>query len=309
MDVNKQLTDLERVELTKKSYDELVLGERVEIGNHFIGIVTNSVYEADGLRAFVITNPHEVTILFKGSYGFIKGNLTTWRDEWLRTNLPILVSLLANNEKRIPSQLKSAAKLLNKTISQFKGARFYIYGHSLGSINAQYALANCHHPQAVQGAYLYEGTNIWLLLNQKQRRTASKLRPKIYNYVDIYDPVTLGITATHHMIGKLMYVDSVPMAPIKQHMWGGYNFDKNGNLYLREIDDEFLQESANERKLLTKTNDLANTLEKKGQANEVRRLAAEKLASFKKHLPDNHAINKLMELINQASFFKDENNR
>lgn len=307
MDVNKQLTDLERVELTKKAYDELVLGERIEIGDYFIGIVTNSVYEDDGLRAFVITNPHEVTILFKGSYGFIKGNPTTWRDEWLKTNLPILVSLLANNEKRIPSQLKSAAKLLNKTINQFRGAHFYIYGHSLGSINAQYALANCHHPQMIQGAYLYEGTNIWLLLDQKQRRIAAKLRPKIYNYVDIYDPVTLGITATHHMVGKLMYVDSTQMAPIKQHMWGGYKFDKDGNLYLREIDDEFLQESTNERKLLTRTSDLASVLENKGQAGEVRKLATDKLTSIKKRLPDTNALNKLTELIDQANFFKNDN--
>lgn len=304
MDVNKKLTDLERVELTKKSYDELVLGQRIEIGDHFIGIVTNSVYESDGLRVFVITNPHEVTLLFKGSYGFAKGNPTTWRDEWLKTNLPILVSLLVNNEKKIPSQLKSAANLLNKTISQFRGAHFYIYGHSLGSINAQYALANCHHPQAIQGAYLYEGTNIWLLLNQKQRRIAAKLRPKIYNYVDIYDPVTLGITATHHMVGKLMYVDSKQMSPIKQHMWGGYRFDEKGNLYLREIDDEFLQESANERKILTRSNDLANILEQKGQASEVRRLAADKLTSFKKKLPNSVAINKLTQLIDQARFFR-----
>lgn len=309
MDANKQLTDLERVELTKKSYDELVLGERIEIGGHFIGIVTNSVYESDGLRAFVITNPNEVTILFKGSYGFIKGNPTTWRDEWLNTNLPILVSLLANNEKRIPSQLKSAANLLNKTINQFRGANFYIYGHSLGSINAQYALASCHHPQVIRAAYLYEGTNIWLLLDQKQRRTAAKLRTRIYNYVDIYDPVTLGITATHHMVGRLMYVDTSPMKPIKQHMWGGYKFDENGKLYLREVDDEFLQESVNERKLLTKTNDLANTLEKKGQANEVRKFAVKKLTDLKQRLPDHQAFTKLTGLIDRASFLKDKNEK
>lgn len=309
MDVNKQLTDFERVELTKKSYDELVLGQRIELGEHFIGIVTDSVYESDGLRAFIITNQREVTILFKGSYGVVKGNPTTWRDEWLKTNLPILVSLLANNEKRIPSQLKSAAKLLNKTLNHFNGAHFYIYGHSLGSINAQYALANCHHSQMIMGAYLYEGTNIWLLLNQKQRRTAARMRTKIYNYIDIYDPVTLGITATHHMVGRLMYVDSTPMQPIKQHMWGGYKFDKNGKLYLKEVDDAFLKESVNERKLLTKTNDLANVLEKKGQANEVRKLALEKLNNFKKRLPDNYAFAKLGSLIEKAGFLQEKSDK
>ncbi|TSO26679.1 DUF2974 domain-containing protein [Lactobacillus sp. LL6] len=306
MDANLQLTDLDRIELTKKSYQNLNLGERIEISGHFIGIVTDSIYEKDGLRAFVITNQNEVTILYKGSYGFLKGNPTTWRDEWLKTNLPILVSLLINNEKKIPSQLNSAAKLLNKTINKYPKAHFYIYGHSLGSINAQYALANCHHPSSIYGAYLYEGTNIWLLLTQKQRQVAAKLRTKIYNYVDIYDPVTLGITATHHMVGRLMYVDSTPMSPIKQHMWGGYRFDKDGNLLLREVDDEFLRESLNERKFLTKTNDLAKALEKKGQAGEVRKLAAEKLTDLKKRFPDNSGFNKLASLIDKAGFLKEK---
>lgn len=305
MDVNKKLTDLERVALTKKSYEELQLGERVTVGNHFIGIVTNSVYEEDGLRAFVITNPNEVTILFKGSYGFVKGNPTTWRDEWLRTNLPILVALLAN-EKKIPSQLNSASKLLNTTIHQFKGGHFYIYGHSLGSINAQYALANCRHPEAITGAYLYEGTNIWLLLNQKQRRKVSDMRQKIFNYVDIYDPVTLGITASHHMIGQLCYVDSQPMKPIKQHMWGGYQFDESGNLKLREVDEAFLEESMSERKLLTRSNDLARSLELMGQKNEIRKLAEEKLTDFEQRFPDHKGWEKLAVLFNKAKFLKEK---
>lgn len=303
MDINQQLTDLQRVELTKKSYEELALGERVTIDDHFIGIVTSSVYEKDGMRAFVIINPNEVTILFKGSYGIAKGNPTTWRDEWLRTNLPILVSLLID-EKRIPSQLTSAANLLNRTINQFKAHRFYLYGHSLGSINAQYALANCHHPEKIAGAYLYEGTNIWLLLNQKQRRIAGKLRQKIFNYVDIYDPVTLGITSSHHMVGQLRYVDSEQLTPIKQHMWGGYQFDEKGNLKLREVDDAFLRESLSEYKLLTRSNDLARSIEKMGQGGEIRKMASQKLNEWQEKLPDTKAWAKLTEIFDKNSFFK-----
>lgn len=295
MDINQQLTDLQRVKLTKKSYDELQLGQRVSIDDHFIGIVTNSVYEKDGMRAFVIVNPNEATILFKGSYGIIKGNPTTWRDEWLRTNLPILVSLLVD-ERRIPSQLTSAAKLLNQMLSQFKDHRFYLYGHSLGSINAQYALANCHHPEQIAGAYLYEGTNIWLLLDQKQRRMASKLRQKIFNYVDIYDPVTLGITSSHHMVGQLCYVDSQQLSPIKQHMWGGYQFDKNGKLQLREVDNAFLEESLSEYKLLTRSNDLARSIEKMGQKDEIRKMANQKLFEWQEKFPDRKGWSKLTEL-------------
>ena len=38
MDINKQLTDRQRIELTKKSYEELKLGQKVEIDHQFIGI-------------------------------------------------------------------------------------------------------------------------------------------------------------------------------------------------------------------------------------------------------------------------------
>lgn len=300
MGVNQQLTDQERVELTQKSYDELTLGQRVSVGKHFIGIVANSIYAEDGLRAFILTNPNEVTILFKGSYGIVKGNLNTWRDEWLKTNLPILIAMLIN-ERRIPSQLKTAAQLLNKTMNLFKGQRFYLYGHSLGAINAQYALACCHHPQQIAGAYLYEGTNIWLLLNSKQRRRVNEMREKIYNYVDIYDPVTLGLTASHRMVGKLQYIDSEQMTPIKQHMWGGYRFDKQGNLKLKEVDEAFLKASKNERNLLLHSNLLANSIEKMGQKREFKKLANEKLLQWQKKHPDNKGLIRLEKLLNKKN--------
>lgn len=298
MDVNKQLTDYERVELTKKSYQELQLGEKVTIGEHLIGFVSETIYAKDGMRAFVITNPNEVTILFKGSYGLVKGNPTTWRDEWLKTNLPILIALLVN-DKKIPSQLKTAATFLNRMLNRYHGARFYLYGHSLGAINLQYALANCKHPQAIQAAYLYEGTNIWLLLDQKQRHRANEMRSKIFNYVDIYDPVTLGITASHHLVGKLCYVDSEAMNPIKQHMWGGYQFDQNGKLKLKVIDAAFLQEAMSEHKLLTRSSDLASTLKRMGQSESFLQSAQTKLTQLHQKHPESKSITKLSKMVNK----------
>lgn len=94
MKVNEQLTDFERVELTKKAYDQLQLGQSVDVSKHHIGTVCRSVHAVDGLRAYVISNPHEVTLLFKGSYVFKKGTPQTWQDEWLKTNLPILRAML-----------------------------------------------------------------------------------------------------------------------------------------------------------------------------------------------------------------------
>ncbi|AEG40749.1 hypothetical protein [Lactobacillus kefiranofaciens] len=299
MKVNEQLTDFERVELTKKAYDQLQLGQSVDVSKHHIGTVCRSVHAVDGLRAYVISNPHEVTLLFKGSYGFKKGTPQTWRDEWLKTNLPILRAMLSH-ERRVPSQLKTASKLLDETIHQFYGTQIYIYGHSLGSINAQFALANCHHPEAIGAAYLYEGTNIWLLFTPKERRCVAKMREKIFNYVDIYDPVTLGITETHHMVGQLRYVDSEPMKPIKQHMWGGYSFNPDGSLKLRKVDQAFLAESRSEHKLLSRSGDVTEFIEKISSGDEIKKMAVQKAEKLVKKYPDHKSLARL------AALFKEE---
>ena len=95
MGVNEQLTDRERVELTKKSYEHLQLGDNITIGGHHIGVVCRVEHVKDGMSAFVISNPNEITILFKGSYGIKKGTPQTWRDEWFKTNIPILKAMLS----------------------------------------------------------------------------------------------------------------------------------------------------------------------------------------------------------------------
>lgn len=301
MKVNEQLTDFERVELTKKAYDQLQLGQSVDVSKHHIGTVCRSVHAVDGLRAYVISNPHEVTLLFKGSYGFKKGTPQTWRDEWLKTNLPILRAMLSH-ERRVPSQLKTASKLLDETIHQFYGTQIYIYGHSLGSINAQFALANCHHPEAIGAAYLYEGTNIWLLFTPKERRCVAKMREKIFNYVDIYDPVTLGITETHHMVGQLRYVDSEPMKPIKQHMWGGYSFNPDGSLKLRKVDQAFLAESRSEHKLLSRSGDVTEFIEKISSGDEIKKMAVQKAEKLVKKYPDHKSLARLAALFKEEMF-------
>lgn len=147
---------------------------------------------------------------------------------------------------------------------------------------------------------MYEGTNIWLLLTPKERRQVAKIRQKIFNYVDIYDPVTLGITETHHMIGKLCYVDSEPMKPVKQHMWGGYSFHSDGSLKLRKVDQAFLAEARSERKLLDKSGDLADLLDRMGSVDEVKKMAADKIEQIVQRYPDHRGLAKL------AGLFKDE---
>ena len=66
MGVNERLTDRERVELTKKSYEHLQLGDNITIGPYDIGTVCRVEHAKDGMSAFVISSPSEITILFKG---------------------------------------------------------------------------------------------------------------------------------------------------------------------------------------------------------------------------------------------------
>lgn len=154
----------------------------------------------------------------------------------------------------------TASSYLNRWLEEFPDGHFYIYGHSLGAINAEYALANCRFPDQIAAAYLYEGTNIWRLLTHKERQLVAQLRGRINTYVDIYDPVTLGYTASKWMVGKLHYVDSLSMNPVKQHMWGGYRFDGNGNLLEKEVDQRFLDSSKMQQAFLSRTGRMANYL-------------------------------------------------
>ncbi|MDD6406784.1 MAG: hypothetical protein PUF82_02080 [Lactobacillus equicursoris] len=284
--INELLTDYDRVCLTKKAYEGLNVGDDFVVNGKLIGRIVRDVYAQDGMQAYVIENQagrrDEVTVLFKGSSGLRNGNATTWRDEWLNTNWPIFVAMLTSRPK-LPSALKTASSYLNKWLVEFPDAIFYIYGHSLGAINAAYALANCRHPSQIGAAYLYEGTNIWRLLTRRQRQVAGQMRHKINTYVDIYDPVTLGYTATHKMVGKLHYVDSLPISPIKQHMWGGYRFDDQGRLLEKEVDSRFLQSSQMQTRFLSGTSELAQFLSGKDEyrVSDWKKITSQKLTQVK----------------------------
>ena len=52
--INEELTDLDRVELTKLSYEALNVGETVVVAGKKIGQLTRDVYAKDGMQAFLI---------------------------------------------------------------------------------------------------------------------------------------------------------------------------------------------------------------------------------------------------------------
>lgn len=242
--INDILSDKQRVTLTLMEYHNLKIGEKIQVDQFTIGYVQEHIYSEDGFQCYVIvdnpTKVRELTLLFKGSTGLRDANKKTFTDEWIATNLPILKAMLLKNGI-IPSQLKTASKTLKLLIKRYPGSRIYIYGHSLGSINAQYALSNSKHIGRFGNIYLYEGPNIYILLNRLQKKRIKRLKSRIFNYIDIYDPVTLGFINNHDMVGQLKYVDSKLTTPIRQHMLAAYQFDEFGNLKTKAIDDNFMK--------------------------------------------------------------------
>lgn len=133
---NRNLTDQQRVTVAKLEYQLLEPNQVIILAGQPFGKVLQHIYTADGLQMFVIENrpQKEYTLLFKGSSGIMKGNPETWTNEWLDTNLPIGWSMLFQRGE-IPQQLRTATRVLNRVLCQHPNAHFYLYGHSLGSIN------------------------------------------------------------------------------------------------------------------------------------------------------------------------------
>lgn len=240
--MNRELTDLQRVAVAKLEYQLLEPGQMVRLEGTIFGQVLRHIYTNHGFQMFVIENRpgQEYTLLFKGSSGLIKGTPRTWTDDWLSTNLPIGWSFLFQ-KGQVPDQLVEAARLLNEVLRQRPGAKFYLYGHSLGSINLQYALSHCNHIGQVKRVDLYEGPNIFALFNHREQHHVRKFKHKVYNYVDIYDPITVGYFDRRHMVGKLCYIQSKLYPPITQHMWGGYQFDARGRLLTQAVNETFFK--------------------------------------------------------------------
>lgn len=235
---NAHLSDQLRVEIARLEYRHLKVGQPIVLSN---GLDLGTVWQLapDKIRGYVladsIEHPQELTVIFRGS-SMIPTNPSSWTTEWLDTNLPIGRSLVAHHHQ-IPAELKGARKWLDHLLMAKPKARAFVYGHSLGSINAQYAVSTCQHPERVVNAWLYEGSNVYRLLNSAERAAATQVKANIHQYIDPLDLLAVGYTDFSHVIGQLHYVDSVPMPVISQHMWGGYLFDQSGQLSLRAPDD------------------------------------------------------------------------
>lgn len=138
-----------------------------------------------------------------------------------------------------PPQFKDAATHLKEVIQKYPNAKIDLYGHSLGSMDIQYALACLTEEEAahVGTVHVYNGPNIYNILTSEQKKRLDALKYKIYNHIDHKDLVSLGYpeSGSKGASGIVKQLKTKNLINIGlQHMMHGYIYDQNGNLVLEK---------------------------------------------------------------------------
>ncbi|EAE9053930.1 DUF2974 domain-containing protein [Listeria monocytogenes] len=260
--MSQAITDQERVELAQKEYEDYKLKDKVKIlkvnGNEqTIGIVSQKINnKSTGEQSYIITDKYtpptasisernkvkEITILYKGSTAPANGNLNVpkhpdykdVRKDWLSNDIPTAIQITNGGGSTVTPQLKTSAETLKQTMKLYPNAQIYVYGHSLGSMNAQYAIADLDKKdiKRISGGFFYQGPNIYSNLTPKQQDTVKAINAlnRLFNFVDRKDYVPIGYGIGDPTIGHLIEVESKKAGMVEQHMWGGYQFDEDGNI-------------------------------------------------------------------------------
>ena len=197
----------------------------------------------------VVKNPkenaedvQEVTVLFRGSTGpdhIFKETADVWND-WAENDFVIGTHILKQNvpsdQDQSTEQLKASARALKDIMEKYPNAKINIYGHSLGSMDAQYAMAALEAAQIerIQQAYIFNGPDIYRILSPEQRKIVDQIKGRIYNYADAKDNISMVgrdiAKGSIGSVGMVYYVDSESEDPINQHMTYGYRLDKDGKI-------------------------------------------------------------------------------
>ncbi|EPF9743684.1 hypothetical protein ACSWL7_002267 [Listeria monocytogenes] len=260
--MNQIITDEDRVRLAKKEYDPLQIKKEVIISvsdekEKTIGIVSQKINnKSTGEQSYIITDKYtpptasisernkvkELTILYKGSTAPANGNLNVpkhpdykdVRKDWLSNDIPTAIQITNGGGSTVTPQLKTSAETLKQTMKLYPNAQIYVYGHSLGSMNAQYAIADLDKKdiKRIGGGFFYQGPNIYSNLTPKQQDTVKAINAldRLFNFVDRKDYVPIGYGIGDPTIGHLIEVESKKAGMVEQHMWGGYQFDEDGNV-------------------------------------------------------------------------------
>ncbi|MBZ2073612.1 MULTISPECIES: cutinase family protein [Streptococcus] len=203
----------------------------------------------------VVDNPEvpaeqvqEVTVLFRGStapdkIGTNPGDV--WND-WIENDALLALrvwyqeskpSFLSND--RSTGQLKASSRALKDIMEKYPNAKINIYGHSLGSMDAQYSMADLspENIKRIQKAYIYNGPNVYGILSDKQRETVDLIKDRIKNYADPKDMISMVgrkiEKGSDGSVGIVHFVESREVGFVGQHMTNGYQLDEKGNIILK----------------------------------------------------------------------------
>ena len=156
------------------------------------------------------------------------------------TSTPIMLAAggLKLTQKFPPAQFKDAAKHLKETIRKYPNAKIDLYGHSLGSMDIQYALSTLTEEEMrhIGTVHIYNGPNIYPLLPKEQQARLDSAKYKIFNHIDHKDIVSLGysLSGSENATGIVHHIATVEKEIGAQHMMEGYIYDKNKNFVLMD---------------------------------------------------------------------------
>lgn len=205
-----EYTEYQRMEIARGGYkdENWHVGHEFKIDNKktYLGKVTRMVRGRDGVKgdnpsgldALVVKDPKTKTIrvIYQGS----RGNMLLSKD-WTMNDWPMAGRIMGSSPSPPPvpdrpcppllnmlarpsmpdlrppwvtGQLKDASRLLKKTLKDNPGYSVEVYGHSLGSMDGQYAVSSLDEAEAkrIKGAWLYEGPDIYPALNEGQKKRA-----------------------------------------------------------------------------------------------------------------------------------------
>ncbi|KXT60370.1 hypothetical protein SORDD05_00739 [Streptococcus oralis] len=220
--------------------------------NHNVGYVTqvyNNTTGAGEQVYAVVKNPNEkadevqeVTVLFRGSTGpdhFFEETADFWND-WAENDAVIAKRIMLQKDPsyqdKSTEQLKASARALKDIMEKYPNAKINVYGHSLGSMDAQYSMAALQADQVkrIQKAFIYNGPDIYRILSPEQRKVVDSIKTRIHNYADPDDPISMVgrdmVKGSIGSVGLVYYVDSTKEDFVNQHMTYGYQLDKNGKI-------------------------------------------------------------------------------
>ena len=246
--MSRQYSDHERQKIANEEYTSYSETDPLKIKNdkgkkETIGTVRQVIENETGIKVYVVESPDhsEVSVLYEGSKApFDEG----WEVDWFENDIPMAHSILTG-EKGTTSQLKVSADILNDVLVRYPNAKISVYGHSLGSMDAQYALANVRDISRISGAYIYQGPNIYPVLTEEQRKRVDAMKYRIHNYVDDKDMVPIGYPKNRMdsvgVVGIMHHVDSKQQIDFiySQHLWGGYVFNEDGSLKIKNDRSSF----------------------------------------------------------------------